>query len=252
MTSSELTPPLVDFHCHLDLYPKPHAVAEHAQRDQVAVLSVTTTPSAFNGTAKLAASKPAIRTALGLHPELAQSRRHELDLFDDLLPSTQYVGEVGLDGSTRFKETRHQQREVFDHILRSCSVAGGRIISIHSRAAVVPVLAALAKNPDAGTPVLHWLSAKAHQTGAAVAQGCWFSINLSMLSTPAGRDMVSTLPRDRVLTETDGPFTLRNGRASQPRDVLAALEGLALLWRLPKSEAADQVATNLRTLNARH
>ena len=252
MTSSELTPAAVDFHCHLDLYPDPRAVVEQIRRHGNPVLSVTTTPSAFKGTAALAAGNPTIRTALGLHPELAAARRHELALFDSLLHATRFVGEVGLDGSTRFKASRDQQAEVFHYILRSCAAAGGRILSVHSRAAVQQVLNALTQNPDAGTPVLHWFTGNAGQVRTAVAQGCWFSVNLPMLSNPSGRKLVGALPRDRVLTETDGPFTTRDGRTARPHDASAAVEGLALLWRVPLNEAARRVAENLRALSAQH
>src|SRR5690554_6556073 len=110
---------MIDFHCHLDLYPEPHQVAAQAQENHVAVLSVTTTPSAFTGTRMLATDRPMIRTALGLHPELVMVRGHELPLFDQLLPTTAFVGEVGLDGSSRFAQSRATQLDVFTHIFRS-------------------------------------------------------------------------------------------------------------------------------------
>jgi TatD DNase family protein len=114
------------------------------------------------------------------------------------------------------------------------------------------VLNALAKNQDAGTPVLHWFTGKAGQVRTAIAQGCWFSVNLPMLSSPSGRELVGALPPDRVLTETDGPFSTRDGRTAQPNDAAAAVEGLALLWRVPLTEAARRLAENLRALNAQH
>ena len=67
------------------------------------VLSVTTTASAWEGTAALAHGCPRIRTALGMHPQLAHERKHELPLFQRLIEKTDYVGEVGLDGSRESK-----------------------------------------------------------------------------------------------------------------------------------------------------
>lgn len=241
---------MIDFHCHLDLYPDPQAIATAAQDDQVAVLSVTTTPSAFGGTANLAAERPLIRTALGLHPELAHQRIRELALFDQLVATTRFVGEIGLDGSSRFAHTRASQAEVFTHILRSCADVGGRILSIHSRGAVRPVLEALYANRESGTPVLHWFSGTVRQAEAAVKQGCWFSVGTPMLLTARGRELAAMLPRDRVLTETDGPFAKINGRALVPRDVLDTTERLAELWAIEVSEAGALVAANMRELLA--
>lgn len=241
---------MIDFHCHLDLYPDPGAAAAAAQHDQVAVLSVTTTPSAFAGTATLGAGRPMIRTALGLHPELAQPRGHELALFDQLVATTPFVGEVGLDGSPRFAQTRTSQAEVFAHILRSCADAGGRILSIHSRAAVRPALAELRAQPDAGIPVLHWFTGTVRQAETAIEQGCWFSIGTPMLMTAKGRELVAMLPRDRVLTETDGPFVTHEDRTIVPRDVAVTIKLLAASWDIEISQAQDQVAANLQALLA--
>lgn len=241
---------MIDFHCHLDLYPDPDRVAASAQDDQVTVLSVTTTPSAFAGTASLAAERPMIRTALGLHPELAHQRNHELALFDKLVATTPFVGEVGLDGSSRLADTRTSQADVFAHILRSCADVGGRILSVHSRRAVQPVLDALQANPRAGIPVLHWFTGSARQARIAIDQGCWFSIGTPMLKTAKGRELIAGLPRDRVLTETDGPFATRDGRPLIPRDVADTMGLLAELWGIELSEAEANIAANVRGLLA--
>lgn len=250
MTSAEhgTTPVKVDFHCHLDLYPDPHAVAAQAQTSQVAVLSVTTTPTAYEGTAALAHGRPMVRTALGLHPELAAERGHELPTFDRLIHRTAFVGEVGLDGSRRFTHTRAQQLEVFSHILRTCADAGGRILSVHSRGAVQAVLDAVRANPRAGTPVLHWYTGTMRQAESAMELGCWFSVGTQMLASPRGRDLIALVPPDRILTETDGPFSLEAGQPQLPGNVTKTTSQLARLWAVTNFEASFQVESNLRAL----
>ncbi|MNC92630.1 hypothetical protein D3C83_90920 [compost metagenome] len=76
----------------------PEAVIAEASRRGVYVISMTTTPTAYEGTKALARNGHRVRTALGLHPELAAKREHELELFEALLPDTHYVGEVGIGG----------------------------------------------------------------------------------------------------------------------------------------------------------
>jgi TatD DNase family protein len=148
---------LIDLHCHLDLYPKPHQVAQEVSARRMYVLSVTTTPSAFKGTASLAPEDSRIRTALGLHPELAAAREHELPLFEQLLSSTDYVGEVGLDGSRPHRSTLNRQASILMEILLLCARAGGKIISLHSRGASTLMLDLLSLEPLAGRPILHGL-----------------------------------------------------------------------------------------------
>src|SRR5688572_3852935 len=94
---------MIDFHCHLDLYPDAAKVRDECVRRELDILSVTTTPSAWRGTSALAQKAPRIRTALGLHPQLAHERQSELALFDSILPETRYVGEIGLDGAPEFR-----------------------------------------------------------------------------------------------------------------------------------------------------
>jgi TatD DNase family protein len=146
---------VIDFHCHLDLYPDPVHVADECRRRGLYILSVTTTPSAWSGTYALSRQGDRIRTALGLHSQLAHERHNELPLFDALLSQTNYVGEVGLDGAPDFRAHSDLQLKIFNHVLTACHEAGGRIMSIHSRRAVREVLDSLARHPEAGTPILH-------------------------------------------------------------------------------------------------
>ena len=84
---------MIDLHAHLDLYPDPAATTKECVERKLFVLSVTTTPSAWPGTAALAKDAARIRTAIGLHPQIAQERQGELALFEELLPRSRYVGE---------------------------------------------------------------------------------------------------------------------------------------------------------------
>lgn len=241
---------LIDFHCHLDLYPDPAATARKALEDGVYVLSVTTTPSAFAGTSALAPKGGRIRTALGLHPELAATRRHELRLFHDLLPTAEYVGEVGLDGSKPHRDTLTSQAEVLHEILDACAAAGGRIISLHSRGAVEMLLDMLEFEPLAGTFVLHWFSAKPAIIERAASLGCWFSVGSGMMAGRSGRDAVDAMPVDRLLPETDGPFGKAEGVLLAPGSGGSVYRDLAQLKGISSKNAERQLTGNFRRLVA--
>jgi TatD DNase family protein len=239
---------VIDFHCHLDLYPDPHQVVRECIARNLYVLSVTTTPSAWTGTAALVQGSSRIRTALGLHPQLAHQRKLEVSLFERLLSETRYVGEIGLDGTPEYKRHWSDQIAVFTHILDACGKAGGRILSIHSRRAATAVLDALEARPDAGMPVLHWFSGSQRELERAVALGCWFSIGPAMCYSDKGRTLMSRMPRDRILTESDGPFAQVGGRTALPWDTDQAVIGLAELWAESVAVVRDQLIGNLRRL----
>ncbi|PFH09156.1 TatD DNase family protein [Collimonas sp. PA-H2] len=240
--------PVVDLHCHLDLYPDPALAVEQCRASGSYILSVTTTPKAWRGTVKLAKGHNRIKTALGLHPQIAHERIGELSLFDTLLPETRYVGEIGLDGSPECKSYWREQSIVFNHILTSCARAGGRIITIHSRNAATSVLDALAAHPTAGIPILHWFSGTKSELLRAIDMGCWFSVGPAMVLGKRGRDLVSAMPRDRILTETDGPFAAIRGKPLGPGEVAKAQDALAACWNVDVAEASAIILTSFRTL----
>lgn len=239
---------MIDFHCHLDLYPNYKEIRQECDRRGMYVLSVTTTPSAWAGTSTLAQGSPRIRTALGLHPQLAAARKSELALFDELLLSARYVGEIGLDGAPEFKSSWQDQVSVFEQILDKCANSGGRVMSIHSRRASGPVLDCLERQPKAGTPVLHWFSGSLRELDRAVSLGCWFSVGPAMLANEKGRSLAKRMPPERVLTESDGPFGQVDRKPLFPWQVELALESLAEIWSVKTEEAHETLHVNLRNL----
>ena len=245
-----MTPPAVDLHCHLDLYPEPVAAVQRCREVGAYVLSVTTTPKAWRGTLAISKGVPRIRTSLGLHPQIAHQRIGELPLFEGLLPEARYVGEVGLDGSAECKPHWREQIRVFDQVLKFAAAAGGRIFTVHSRRAASDVLDALARQPGAGVHVLHWFTGSKAELERAVAMGCWFSVGPAMLASKRGQDLVASMPRDRVLTETDGPFAAVNKESLQPADVGGAMRGLATAWGIEEAEASQNVLSAFKRLAA--
>ncbi len=239
---------MIDFHCHLDLYPNPIAIIGRPEIESMYILAVTTTPMAWEGNCLLVKERNRIRVALGLHPELVAERHHEISLFIQLLPLTRYVGEIGLDGSPHLRSSFQKQDEIFRQILRECARHDGRILSIHSRGAATEVLDALSDEPDAGTPVLHWFTGSLQQLDRAIKLGCWFSVGPAMLQSAKGRRLAEAMPQERVLTETDAPFTVVRGNPLLPWQVGEAEEGLALIWKQSKEAVSNQMSHNFRNL----
>ena len=243
---------LVDFHCHLDLYPD-HAVAvRNADAAGVFTLAVTTTPRAWPRNHELAQCTKHVRAALGLHPQLVAERENEIELWDRYLSETRYVGEVGLDAGPRFFKSLDAQKRVFQHVLQRCAEAGGKIITTHSIRSAKPVLDLVEAHlpPGRGKIVLHWFTGTKSEAKRALELGCYFSINAGMLDKERHVAMVQTIPLDRILTETDGPFTRTGKRPSQPVDVAVVVEALGRLRGMQAAEMADVIRGNLRALLA--
>jgi TatD DNase family protein len=240
----------VDFHCHLDLYPDHEAAIARAEAARIYTLTVTTTPKAWPRNQELTRGTRYIRAALGLHPQLVSERIGELPLWEQHLPETRYVGEVGLDAGPRFYKSLDAQTQVFRRVLERCAEAGGKILTVHSVRSVPAVLDMIERHlpPGRGVAVLHWFTGTKSEARRAVALGCYFSVNAAMTRSARGRSLVADLPLDRVLTETDGPFTRIDGRLTMPSDVGAASAAIAHVRNLSVDKVASAVRTNLQAL----
>ena len=239
-------PDKVDFHCHLDLYPDLAEAIAACERSRTATLAVTTTPKAFRRNMQFAKGAEFVRVALGLHPHLAEERRSELPLFEALLPETRYVGEVGLDAGPRFYRSMAVQEEVFSRILRMCAASGDKILSVHSVRAAGRVLDHLDAYlpPERGRVVFHWFSGSRAEAERAAKRGCYFSVNQAMLEKDRGRDLVASLPRGRIITETDGPFLEMDKGPIHPGDVIQAVQRISDLIGVTREETGATLVRN--------
>lgn len=241
---------LVDLHCHLDLYPDHQAAVMDAEEAGVFTLAVTTTPRAWPRNHELAQRTKHVRAALGLHPQLVAERASEIELWDRYLPETRYVGEVGLDAGPRFYKSLDLQKQVFQHVLQRCAESGDKVITIHSVRAVKAVLDHVESflPHSRGKVVLHWFTGSKAEAQRALELGCYFSINAAMLGSERHASMTAVIPLDRLLTETDGPFTKTGERPSRPTDVGLVVEALGRLHGMAASAVAAKIRANLRAL----
>ena len=102
--------------------------------------------------------------------------------------------------------------------------------------------------PDRGRVVLHWFTGSRATMTIAADHGCYFSVNGAMLKSKNGQRLLAAIPRDRLLTETDGPFTQQAGRPARPSDIPHTVAQLAQFLGVPGDELGRQVRSNLKSL----
>ncbi|NOV23411.1 hydrolase TatD [Cupriavidus necator] len=238
----------MDLHCHLDLYPDAlKLLPEVAKRNQF-TLVVTTSPRAWVATSRVFAGHENVKVALGLHPEIAERKANERDLLLSSVAQAPFIGEVGLDGSPRFRSSLPLQHEILEAVIAECERQGGRIISLHSRGAATEVLNVLERHPSVGKPILHWFSGTSRELQRAIELGCWFSVGPAMLSGAKGRELLSKMPAERVLPETDGPFATVNKAPLMPWQAEDIVPVLTHVWREPTDVVNAKLASNLARL----
>ena len=238
----------VDTHCHIGRYKEPLSVIRRAEEAGVVIVAVTETPTEYQRLSLRLGRRQLVRVALGLHPlRAATISPMDQALFGRLLDRVDYVGEVGLDGSRDGRPTFDRQMKLFEHILGQPRI-GSKILTVHSRGAEKATIERLSSARV--TAILHWYSGPLAQIDAALDAGLWFSVNAPMLRSKNGQRIVRSVPPDRMVTETDGPFAKTGRTESQPKDVPALVADLAAVRGRPRDEVAGQISANMRAIAA--
>ena len=234
---------LLDAHCHVDHYDNPNEVLEESAKRGIFLIAVTNLPSHFEQGLRHVQSYSNVRLALGLHPLMADKHSSEMQLFERYATETNYIGEVGLDSSRDGRKTFPVQKNSFEAVLRS----GSRFFSLHARMAEQQVLDMLLE-ANATVGVFHWYSGPTKVLDKAVEAGYYFSVNPRMCLTKNGQSIISRIPLDRLLTETDGPFAGENRKPYYPWDVEKLIQHLSQIHLMPAEAVRKEVWENFRRL----
>ena len=191
-----MEPRFFDAHCHLDLMLSPDAAASESAALGLGLFDCGVNPRDFSAANERARRQPGIIAGIGLHA----SRER-------------FIGEIGLDFSSRFAGTEGVQTQAFERLCQALSQhpLAGRVLSIHAVRAAGATLdilesSGLLKNdPNSPTIIFHWFSGTSDELVRARHAGSFFSINERMLATKRGREYARQIPLNRLLLETDAP-----------------------------------------------
>lgn len=235
---------LIDTHCHLGMYPDPVAVLRDAQATHTRIVAVTEDPDEYRRLRTRLGSRPEIDVALGLHPLRAASfTANDLARFFRFVPQCKWIGEVGLDFSRAGVSTRKQQLRVFDMVLTEAQ-PGRHPLTVHSRGAEKDVIERLT---DANLPgVLHWYSGPLGPIDDALAAGLYFSFNAAMTLSKRFPSLLRSIPKERILLETDGPYAKPRGRIAHPHELTDVVQAFAHGWGTTPEAARAIIRENQR------
>ncbi|WP_235802069.1 MULTISPECIES: TatD family hydrolase [Bacillales] len=181
---------------------------DYFSQNEIYALFVTNLPEIFERCKREFPESKYVKIAMGYNPQLAKTHSFNRFVFEKWLPHTKYIGEVGLDYSKEFIETKSEQQKAFQYI---CKRAGetSKILSIHSRMAERDTLDILLEN-KVRFAVFHWYSGSKTLLEEIIENGYYLSVNYSMLTSVKGLNIIRAIPLDRLLIETDAPFGKSN------------------------------------------
>jgi TatD DNase family protein len=231
---------MVDCHCHVADYPPATDWSSFGQLNMGALM-MTTSPEQYLEVKEKQWQSNNIIPCLGFFPLELESKKQQIDLFFDLMPNCAFIGEVGMDFST--VTNRDSQWDFFKRLLCECRDGDPKVVSIHSRRCGTEVLHEL-RAPLPGAAILHWFSGPKTAL-ERLPEHCFLSINTAMLASKNGKALLKSIPKDRCLLESDGPYVQFRGRAAHPTDLAHVIDRLAALWAMPRFAVRQQLQANL-------
>lgn len=209
----------IDTHTHIDFFDNPEKTMQEYDSSSVLTIYVTYLPQIFEKYYNRALYKH-IRIALGYHPQMVLNYEFDKPLFDKYIDSTHYIGEVGLDYTISKEDVMlERQFNAFRYICNKSK--NSKILSVHSKRAEKDALNLLVEN-NVKHAIFHWYTGPLSLIGNIVDAGYYFSVNSNMLSSAKGRKTLGEIPIERLLIESDGPFTKYNGAQYHP-DMLPSI-----------------------------
>ncbi|WP_262921371.1 TatD family hydrolase [Maribellus maritimus] len=230
---------MIDVHCHFDMAKKPEIYISDNEKKRVITIGMTNLPSHFQMGINHVKRYKYIRLALGLHPLRAKEHEKEYLKFRQYVNETSYIGEVGLDFSREGFSTKEIQVKSFEFVL-DCIKTKNKILSLHSRRAEKETLEMLIEK-GIENAIFHWYSGTLSTLKSIVNSGFFFSINSAMIQSDNGKKIISEIPKELVLTETDFPFI-------ENCDIANVHNYLSELWGISNIEVDNLINSNFKRL----
>ncbi len=228
-----------DAHVHANLMDYPLNVARSSYDAGLGFFACGVTPHDYLELAPQL-TQDNIRVGLGAHPWYISDERvtqKDIELLLELMEQAPYIGEIGLDFSSRYCIDGLQELQVsaFTQICKRAAELSQdskpRVLSMHTVRSVDVVLDILERTraAQACVPIIHWFSGSSEELQRAIKLGCWFSVGEMSLKTKRGREYAKVYPKDRLLTETDLPSSDQTniGSADIVDSLKRALSGLS-------------------------
>lgn len=255
----------IDSHVHFDRFVKDGSFSEILENAQQAelheMIAIGGTADANELSLKLAGDYPGrIFGCAGYDRDEAEKELDFAALRSIVAnPLVKAVGETGLDYYYT-ADTAKEQQALFNENL-ALAVEFEKPVVVHSRdadedtIALLKEYAAAWKGGDGRLGVLHCFTRDTRFARQVLDLGLMISFSgiVTFANADALREVVSYVPNDRLLIETDSPYLApvpMRGNRCEPAFVVHTAEKLAELKGIPLESIADLTTKNARSLFA--
>ena len=247
---------LVDSHCHLDFPDYAGKVDEVMARAGAAgvgvCLSIGTELKRFAGVRAVAEKFPNVWCSVGVHPHEAEKELQDDEaalIRETAHPKVVGIGETGLDYYYEHSPRQPQQQNFRAHIAAARQT--GLPVIVHTRDADDDTIDILRDEMGKGafTGLIHCFTGAQKLADAALELGLYLSVSgiATFKNSAPLRDVIKTVPLERLLVETDAPFLApapHRGKTNEPAFVVHTAKMLAELKGVPESQLAQATTEN--------
>ena len=201
------------------------------------------------------AAPKAVWACLGFHPDWTKLTDEDLERVEAQIAENHArivgVGEIGLpwyslEGAPDAPAVMARGRERLGRLL-DLAARWDLPVALHApHGAAADALEAL-KRHRIEQAVFHWHKASAEVTHAIVDAGYFISVTPEVVYRDRDRELVTSVPLDALLVESDGPWKYRGefeGMESGPWLASRVAEEVAKLKRLPVDDVMFHLSTN--------
>jgi TatD DNase family protein len=254
---------LIDSHCHLD-FPELATDAEGVMvRARAAgvggMVTIGTELARFDAVLAMAERFKNVWCSVGTHPH--ESAKELVTEPVPLLahaahPKVVGIGETGLDFYYEHSPRQPQLASFRAHIA-AARIAGLPVI-VHTRDAEDETIAVLTEEMGKGafTGLIHCFTGTARLAAAVLELGLYISVSgiATFKNSGSLREVIATVPLDRLLVETDAPYLApmpHRGKTNEPSFVVHTATMLAGLKGVGDAELAAVTTENFFRLFTR-
>ena len=247
----------IDTHCHLDkLDSTPEeAIIEAKQAGVERMVTVSVDEPSLDFVSSMVQQFPEVYGSVGFHPHDAAELTEDLEQKIRKLALEEKkliaIGETGLDYHYMYSSAEVQQ-QVFSKQLQ-LAVELNLPVIMHSREAETDTLNILQEIPVPPLGVAHSFTSSFEMAKTLIEMGWYIGINgiVTFKNAEDLREVVSWLPLDRLLLETDSPFlapTPFRGKPNKPAHIPAIATFIAKLRGISLEQLSEQTSANAQRL----
>ncbi len=241
---------LIDAHSHLESYGDLlDSALEEIEKNRILTISNSIDVPSYNRNLELAERSKLVVPTFGVHPWTAPQHADRLEELKPFLASTPMIGEVGLDFRYVTEPSKQRsQREVLEFFL-DAAARESKVVSLHTLGAEREVLGLL-DGYGIERAIVHWYSGDLDTLREMIDRGFYFTVGYEVRSSKHIRKIASTVPKNRILTETDNPGGPQwlIGEVRMPLLVKEVIAELAHVKGVAPGEIEAAVADNLADL----